>query len=266
MKLLFIGDIVGNPGRKVLRRALPLLVSETKADICIANGENSAGGIGITSSVANELYECGIDLITMGNHTWAKKDTCNFIDVDNRIIRPANFPEGTPGKGSALIEKNGRRVGVINIQGRVFMDNIDCPFRKAVNEAEYLRSFTNIIIVDFHAEATSEKCAMAWYLDGKVSCVIGTHTHVQTADERILPKGTAFITDVGMTGPCEGIIGMEREKVLKKFLTGIPQRFDVAGGNVQLNAVVVDIDDKTGVSVGVSRIKRLYENEAIQGL
>lgn len=266
LKLLFIGDIVGNPGRKILRRTLPSLLFETRADICIANGENSAGGIGITASVASELYECGVDLITMGNHTWAKKETYSYIDLDKRIIRPANFPEGVPGKGSALIEKNGRSIGVINIQGRVFMDSIDCPFRKAIKEADYLKSFTNIIIVDFHAEATSEKCAMAWYLDGKVSCVIGTHTHVQTADERIMPKGTAFITDVGMTGPCEGIIGMERERVLKKFLTGMPQRFDVAGGNVQLNAVVVDIDEKTGMSAGISRIKRLYESDTIQGL
>jgi metallophosphoesterase (TIGR00282 family) len=263
LRLLFIGDIVGNPGRKVLKKTLPLLIGEVKADFCVANGENSAAGMGITQSVAKELHECGVDLVTMGNHTWAKKDTFTFIDYDPKLIRPANFPDEVPGKGAALIKKNGLCAGVINLQGRVFMDSIDCPFRTANREIDYLRSFTNIIIIDFHAEATSEKCAMGWYLDGKVSCIIGTHTHVQTADERILPKGTAFISDVGMTGPCEGIIGMDKEKVLKKFLTGVPQRFEVAGGNVQLNAVLVEIDEVTGKSRAITRIKRLYENDAV---
>lgn len=260
MKLLFIGDVVGNPGRKILKKILPSLAMETKADFCVANGENAAAGIGITQSVANELYKYGIDLITLGNHAWAKKDTFGFIDNNAKIIRPANFPEGVPGKGTALIKKNGLDIGILNLQGRVFMENIDCPFKKAVREIEYLGSFTRIIIVDFHAEATSEKCAMGWYLDGKASCVIGTHTHVQTADERILPKGTAFITDVGMTGPSNGIIGMDREKILRRFLTGLPQRFEVASGNVQINAVAVEIDENTGISRDITRIRRLYEN------
>lgn len=260
MRLLFIGDVVGNPGRKILHKMLPSLLIETKTDLCIANGENAAGGIGITQSVARDMYECGIDFITLGNHAWAKKNAFGFIDDETRIIRPANYPDGVPGKGSGLIKKNGLDIGVINVQGRVFMEYIDCPFRKAVSEIEYLRSFTNIIIIDFHAEATSEKCAMGWYIDGKASCVIGTHTHIQTADERILPNGTAYITDVGMTGPHEGIIGMDRERVFRKFLTCIPQRFEVAPGNVQFNAVLVEIDENSGKSTGITRIKRLFEN------
>lgn len=257
MKLLFLGDIVGNPGRKAVKKALPSIIDENGIQLCIANGENAAGGVGITHAVANELFDCGIDFITLGNHTWGKKDVLRFIDSEKRIIRPANYPEGVPGKGSSVIQKKGVPIGVVNLQGRIYMDCIDCPFRTALHETDYLSSFTNIIIVDFHAEATSEKCALAWYLDGKVSCVIGTHTHVQTSDERILPEGTAFITDAGMTGPVNGIIGVDRDRVIKKFLTGMPEKFHVTNGSVQINAVIVDIDDDTGRALSIQRMTKV---------
>lgn len=256
MKVLFIGDIVGNPGRKAVREMLESIRREMPYDFCIANGENAAGGNGITCVVAQELYKCGIDAITMGNHTWAKKEITNFIDSDPKIVRPANYPPGLPGKGSAII---GGKLGIVNLLGRIYMDNVDCPFRTLDRELEYLKSKVKVVLVDIHAEATSEKCALAWHADGRVSAVLGTHTHVQTADERIFPFGTAFISDVGMTGPYEGVIGVDREIVLEKFLTCMPVRFELAKGCVQFNAVHLDIDEKTGRTLKIQRLTKVFE-------
>mgnify|MGYP005838616453 CR=1 FL=1 len=257
MKVLFIGDIVGNPGRKAVKEVIAELRKQESIDFCIANGENSAGGSGITYVVAQELYKSGIDAITLGNHTWSKREVLNFIDCDTKIVRPANYPVDLPGKGSAVINGQNGKIGVVNLLGRVYMDNIDCPFKAAEKEIAYLKSFVKVIIIDMHAEATSEKNALAWYLDGRVSCVFGTHTHVQTADERILPCGTGYITDVGMTGPSEGIIGVEREIIIQKFLTHMPAKFEVAKGSVQFNAIIADIDDRTGKTVKLQRISRV---------
>ncbi len=255
MKVLFIGDIVGNPGRKAAKEMIAVLKKEMPFDYCIANGENSAGGTGITYVVAQELYKAGVNVITLGNHTWSKKEVTNFIDSESRIVRPANYPRELPGKGSAVIDG---KLGVINILGRVYMDAVDCPFKAAEREMEYLKSFVKVIFVDVHAEATSEKCALAWHLDGRVSCVAGTHTHVQTADERIFPCGTAFISDVGMTGPYEGIIGVDRHLVLEKFLTHMPVKFEVAKGPVQFNAIHLTIDDKTGRTQEIKRLSKVF--------
>lgn len=257
LKVLFIGDIVGNPGRKAVKELLGKLKKEYAIDFCIANGENAAGGSGITYVVAQELYGMGIDAITMGNHTWSKSEILNFIESDSRIVRPANYPSELPGKGSAVISTKSGKIGVVNLLGRVYMDSIDCPFKAAEREIEYLKSFVKVIVVDMHAEATSEKLALAWHLDGRVSCVLGTHTHVQTADERILPFGTAFISDVGMTGPYEGIIGVNRDIIIKKFLTHMPVKHEVAKGSVQFNAVMMEIDEKTGKTVRIERLLKL---------
>lgn len=256
MKVLFIGDIVGNPGRKAAREMISKIRREMPFDYCVANGENSAGGTGITYVVAQELYKCGIDALTMGNHTWSKREITNFIDSDSKIARPANYPQELPGKGSVII---GGKLGIINLLGRVYMDHVDCPFKALDRELEYLKTQVKVVLVDIHAEATSEKCALAWHADGRVSCVLGTHTHVQTADERILPCGTAFITDVGMTGPHEGIIGVDREIVLEKFLSYMPVRFEVAKGSVQFNAVHMEIDEKTGKTLGIQRISKIFD-------
>ena len=254
MNILFIGDIVGNPGRKVAKEMIQKLKRERQIDFCIANGENAAGGSGITYVVAQELYKSGVDAITLGNHTWSKREITNFIDSDKCIVRPANYPEELPGKGSAVISNDKGKIGVLNLMGRVYMDSIDCPFKAAEREIAELKTQVKIIVVDIHAEATSEKCALAWHIDGKVSCVLGTHTHVQTADDRILPCGTAFISDVGMTGPHEGIIGVNREIVINKFLTHMPNRFEIAQGSVQFNAVYLEVDEKTGRTLAIERI------------
>jgi 2',3'-cyclic-nucleotide 2'-phosphodiesterase len=256
LKVLFIGDIVGNPGRKAVKELIGGILKEESIDFCIANGENAAGGSGITYVVAQELYKAGIDAITMGNHTWSKKEILNFIDSDNKIVRPANYPAELPGKGSTIINGKNGKIGILNLMGRIYMESIDCPFKAAERELEYLKSFVKIIVVDMHAEATSEKCAMAWYLDGRVSCVLGTHTHVQTADERILPFGTGFITDVGMTGPLDGIIGVDRDIVINKFITHMPVKFEVARGIVQFNAVILEIDEKNGKTLKIDRISK----------
>jgi hypothetical protein len=259
LKVLFIGDIYGNPGRKAAREMIAKIRKEESIDFCIANCENAAGGSGITYVVARELYESGVDAITMGNHTWSKSEILNFIESDTKIVRPANYPQDLPGRGSTVITTKSGKIGVVNVLGRVYMDNIDCPFKAAEREIEYLKSFVKVIIVDMHAEATSEKCALAWYLDGRVSGVLGTHTHVQTSDERILPFGTAYITDVGMTGPYEGIIGVNRDIVIKKFITHMPVRFEVAKGAVQFNAVVLEIDEKNGKTTKIDRISHLMD-------
>ncbi len=256
MKVLFIGDIVGSPGRKAVKRFISSLKKELSFDYCIANGENAAGGRGITHVVAQELYNMGIDAITMGNHTWSKREVTNFIDSDPNIIRPANYPGNVPGRGSTIIDG---KLGIINLIGRVYMEPADCPFRALDRELEYLKSKVKVVIVDVHAEATSEKCAIAWHGDGRVSGVIGTHTHVQTADERILPCGTAFITDVGMTGPYEGIIGVNKDIILEKFLMSMPMRFELAKGTVQFNGVCLDIDEMSGKTINILRITNTFD-------
>lgn len=254
MRILMIGDVVGKPGRKALTENLKSLKTELKIDFVIANGENAAGGNGITKPTAQELFASGVDVLTMGNHVWDKREVFEFIEQETRIVRPANYPPGTPGRGAFVFEVNGRKVGVVNISGRVFLSELDDPFRKVRGLVEEIRKQTPIVIVDFHAEATSEKIAMGWYLDGKVSAVCGTHTHVQTADERILPQGTAYITDLGMTGPRDSVLGVEVDIILEKFLSQLPVRFEVASGPYQLNGVVIDIDEDTGEATDISRV------------
>ncbi len=255
IRVLFIGDIVGKPGRKVLSSLLPSLKEKYKPSIIIANGENAAGGFGITPDVADEIFSIGVDVITSGNHIWDKKEIVEYLDRERRILRPANYPDSSPGKGSIILKiEGGERIAVVNLQGRVFMDSIDCPFRIAVKEIEKISSEARIIIVDFHAEATSEKAAMGWFLDGRVSAVVGTHTHVQTADERILSERTAFITDVGMVGSLNSVIGLEKEAVIKRFLTNMPQKFEPATKQLKLDGVIIDIDNITGCAINIERL------------
>ena len=255
MNILFIGDIVGRPGRELIRKGLRGLIERYDADLVIANAENSANGFGVTKEIGDTLLEWGVDVMTSGNHIWDKKEAVDYIATEPRLLRPANYPAGVPGRGSYVAQTgDGRAVGVINAMGRVFMLSIDDPFQVVLKEIEAIRHRTKVIIVDFHAEATSEKIAMGWHLDGKVTAVFGTHTHVQTADERILPNGTAYLTDAGMTGPHDSIIGMEREPSLARFLSGMPARFEPATGNPRLNGVVVEADDKTGRAQRVTRI------------
>jgi len=255
VKLLFIGDIIGKPGRQVISRELHRLVDRYMVDLVIANGENAAGGFGITEDTANELYKCGIDVLTSGNHIWDKKDSLSFINRAEKLLRPANYPDGTPGRGSALFTTaGGAKVAVLNLEGRVFMNNLECPFRTADREISELYTETPIIFVDFHAEATSEKASLGWYLDGRVSALIGTHTHIQTADERILPGGTAYLTDAGMTGGFDSVIGVKKEEAITKFLSQLPVKFDVAKNNLRLNGVVVVVDEQTGKALSIERI------------
>jgi len=255
MKILFIGDIVGKPGRELIRKGLPGLADRLEVDLVIANAENAAAGFGVTKDIGDALLESGVHVMTSGNHIWAKKEVIEYIGGEPRLLRPANYPAGVPGRGSYVARTgDGRAVGVINVMGRVFMQSIDDPFTVVLKEIEAMRGRTKVIVVDFHAEATSEKVAMGWYLDGKVTLVVGTHTHVQTADERILPNGTAYITDAGMTGPHDSIIGMEREPSLARFLNGMPSRYEPATGNPRLNGVVIEADDKTGRALAISRV------------
>jgi len=255
MRVLFIGDIVGRPGRDLVKRGLGAIVEHHRVDFVIANAENAAAGFGITREVGDQLLEYGIDVMTSGNHIWDKKEALDYIGAEARLLRPANYPRGVPGNGSYLgRDGEGRSIGVINVMGRVFMLGIDDPFTVVLREIEALRARARIIFVDFHAEATSEKIAMGWHLDGKVTAVVGTHTHVQTADERILPRGTAYLTDVGMTGPHDSIVGMEIEPSLGRFLNALPARFEPATGNPRLNAVIVDGDDKSGLATGIERL------------
>ena len=255
MRVLFIGDVVGRIGRQCVRDLLERVKENYCIDLTIANGENAAGGTGITRKVANELYSYGVDLLTMGNHVWDNKDIFNFIDQEERMVRPANYPLGTPGVGSRIIKVKNNSIGIINLLGRVFLPPMECPFRAAERAINEVRNVTPNIIVDFHAEATSEKIALAWFLKGRVSAVLGTHTHVQTADERILEGHTAVISDVGMTGPYDSVIGVESDLVIDKFLTQLPVRFEVARGeNAQFNAVVIEIDTESGKAIEISRI------------
>lgn len=255
MKVLFVGDVVGRPGRDMLNQLLPRLKDQHKIDFVIANGENAAGGFGITPKVANQIYSAGVDLLTMGNHVWARKEIYEIIDREPRLIRPANFPPQVPGKGWAIVELETAKVGIINLQGQVYLSNLDSPFRAADPIICEIKQQTPIIIVDFHAEVTSEKIAMGWYLDGKVSAMVGTHTHVQTADERILPGGTAYITDVGLTGSLDSVIGVKKEIALKRFLTQVPIRMEIADENPILSAVIIEIDEKTGNALSIKRLQ-----------
>ncbi len=254
MKILFVSDIVGSPGREILSLILKRLVIGEEIDFVIANGENAAGGLGLTPAVMDEIISCGVDVITSGNHIWRRREIIERMD-DPRLLRPANYPPAAPGKGWGVFEKKEKKIAVINLQGRVFMHPVDCPFRaadKIVTEAE---KHTKIIVGDIHAEATSEKLALARYLDGRISALLGTHTHVQTSDARILPGGTAFISDSGMTGSSNGIIGVEKEEILKKFMTGMPFRFKTASGMEALEGAVVDINQKTGKAEKIKAVR-----------
>jgi metallophosphoesterase (TIGR00282 family) len=256
LNILFIGDVVGKGGRRALADLLPLVMREG-VDFVIVNGENASGGIGITPQTAEQLLDRGVDVITSGNHIWKKKDVIPFLEEEPRILRPANYPPGAPGRGGrTYIAANGTKVGVLNLEGRIFMSALESPFKTAEEQVSLLRKETNVIIVDFHAEATSEKMALGWFLDGEVSAVLGTHTHVQTADERVLPGGTAYITDVGMTGPCDSVIGIKKEIALERFLTMMPNKFETAGGRVELQGVIVEVDERSGRSAGIHRVKR----------
>jgi metallophosphoesterase (TIGR00282 family) len=259
LKVLFIGDVFGEAGRNALRASMDTIKSKYRPDFTIANGENTAGGRGISYNTAQEIFNTGIDAITMGNHTWSRKEILRIIDSGINIIRPANYPKGVPGKGRMVLEKNGLKLAVINLLGRVYMDStVDCPFQIVDREISFLKGQADCILVDFHAEATSEKVAMGYYLDGRVSCMVGTHTHIQTADEKILEKGTAYISDVGMTGPFGGVIGVDKELIIKKFTLGMPIQHEVAKGKVQINAVIIDIDDQTYKASKIVRINEVF--------
>ncbi len=260
MNILFVGDIVGRPGRRCLAQCLPRLREQYALDFVIVNAENAAGGLGIIPRVVDELLKMGVSGITMGNHTWRKREFVNTIDKYRTVVRPANYPMGVPGQGSAVVElPDGRAMGLVNVLGRVYLDSFDDPFTRAREEVERLRQSVPVVLVDFHAEATSEKVALGWYLDGLATAVVGTHTHVQTSDERVLPKGTAYITDVGMTGPRDSVIGIEPPRAIQKFLTGIPSEFRVAKGPAILGAVVIQADDATGRAVSIERVSATVE-------
>lgn len=257
-KVLFIGDIIGRLGRKICQEVLPDLRSDISPDLIVANGENSAHGYGITEKVYIQLIEMGIEVITMGNHVWDKKELATSIDKLPMLVRPANYPPGTPGNDHLIIEKLGVKVAITNLSGRTFMPALDCPFRKAEELLSQLNKEVKMIIVDMHAEATSEKVAMGWFLDGKVSAVLGTHTHVMTADERILPQGTAFISDIGMVGAYDSIIGMNKEQILKRFTTAMPERFEpTEEGSGLFNAVVLTLDASSGKAKEIKRIVKV---------
>ncbi|MCM8794377.1 MAG: TIGR00282 family metallophosphoesterase [Candidatus Omnitrophica bacterium] len=262
MKILIIGDIVGSPGRDAVKALVPVLRFKHQVDFVIANAENVAGGAGVTPKTAEDLLTAGPDMLTSGQHIWRYREIGPYMDAQPRLLKPANYPKGTPGFGSYVYEtrKGKTKVGVINLLGRVFMgvDALDDPFRMADHLIEEIRKITPVIVVDMHAEATSEKVVMGWYLDGRVSAVVGTHTHIQTADERILPKGTAYLTDLGMTGPYDSVIGRKVEPVLEKFLTGMPNRFDVAEGNVKLCGAMVEVDEKTGKAISIQRVQEQF--------
>ncbi len=256
MKVLFIGDIFGEPGRRALARAVPRLVAQRQIDIVIGNGENVAGGFGITPELAEELFDLGLAVITTGNHAWDKKEILDYFPREPRLLRPANYPSGVPGNGSVVVESaGGEQLGVLQLMGRAYMPTLDCPFQVAKKELAALKKRTVAVIVDMHAEATSEKMAMGHYLDGEVVAVVGTHTHVQTADDQILPKGTAYLTDIGMTGPLHSVIGVKKELAIEKFLTGMPRRFEVASGPSVFCAVLLELDARLGKALSIERIR-----------
>lgn len=262
MNILFIGDIFGKPGRRVLRERLAGIKKKHDIEFTIANGENAADGAGITPSQVDELCGLGVDLVTTGDHIWDRRELVPTLTGETRLLRPSNYPEGVPGRGAAVVQTaTGHKLGVLNLQGRTFMfkQTLDEPFRHARREIARMKQETPVVIVDFHAEATSEKVAMGWYLDGEATAVLGTHTHVQTADERILPKGTAYLTDVGMTGPADSVIGLDQEHVLEKFLNQMGPKWEVATGRMQVCAAVVAVDEKTGQASAITRIFETYQ-------
>lgn len=258
MKILMMGDIVGDPGRQAIRKILPQLKEKENLDCVIANGENAAGGSGLTPKILNELLSLGIDVVTSGDHIFKKKEVLEIISDEERLLRPANYPEEAPGKGYVILSlKDKRKIGVVNIAGRVFMEPLDCPFRTSLKLIKKIKEETPIVIVDIHAEATSEKIALGWYLNGKATAVLGTHTHVQTADERILPghNYTAYISDLGMVGPIDSVIGRRIDQILIRFLNHMPTRFEVAEENVQLQGVILEVDDSDGRAISIKRIQ-----------
>jgi metallophosphoesterase (TIGR00282 family) len=258
IKILFFADVVGKPGRFVLSEMCKSLKEKYAADYVIANTENAAGGFGITPEICRKIFSYGVDCQTSGNHIWDRMDILKFLDEEPKLLRPANYPVGAPGKGSYIDEAANVKIGIINLMGRTYMKDIDCPFQIADREILKMKNLVDIILIDFHAEATSEKQAMAYYLDGKVAAIIGTHTHVQTADEMIFPKGTAYITDVGMTGPHDSIIGMEVRPSLGRFLTGLPKRFTCAKNDNKISGVVVTVNSENGKAEAIERFKINY--------
>jgi metallophosphoesterase (TIGR00282 family) len=262
LKILFLGDVFGKPGRQAVQRLVPRLIARDGVDLVVANAENSASGIGVTPDSAEELLAAEVNLLTSGNHIWAKREIVPYLEKPgSRLLRPANYPPGAPGRGRAVIETpDGRKLGVLNLEGRVFMKTLDDPFRAALEGVEALRAEgAKAILVDMHCEATSEKNAMGWFLDGKVSAVLGTHTHVQTADARVLPGGTAFVTDVGMCGPWDSIIGVRKELVIDRFLSARPVSFEPAKREVWLQGAIVDVDDATGKARSIARVQEKLE-------
>jgi metallophosphoesterase (TIGR00282 family) len=256
VKVLFIGDIFGEPGRRALAKAVPRLVAQRQIDIVIGNGENAAGGFGITPELAEELFDLGLAVITTGNHAWDKKEILDYFPREPRLLRPANYPGGVPGHGSVVVESaSGEQLGVLQLMGRAYMPTLDCPFQVAKKEMADLKKRTTAVIVDMHAEATSEKMAMGHYLDGEAVAVVGTHTHVQTADDQILPKGTAYVTDIGMTGPLHSVIGVKKELAIEKFLTGMPRRFEAASGPSVFCAVLLELDARLGKALSIERVR-----------
>jgi len=253
--VLCVGDVFGEPGRRAIEVLLPRLKKQYDVDVAVVNVENAAAGAGITPSLAKGILAHGADVMTSGNHIWDKKEIIEYIVKENLLLRPANYPAGTPGSGSIVVKAGPHKVAVLNLMGRVFLPSLDCPFRKADEEIERLRAETPIIVVDMHCEATSESQAMGWYLDGRVSAVVGTHRHVQTADERVLPQGTAYITDLGMTGPTDSVIGVDKELALQRFLSQMPNRFEPAKGPVALHGVVIKIDPDTGRGLSIERLR-----------
>src|SRR3989449_2047342 len=255
MNILMVGDVYGEPGRQAVAKLLPRLRQEHAIDFAVVNVENAAGGFGVTAPIARQILEAGADVMTSGNHIWDKREIIEYITKENLLLRPANFPAGTPGVGYVTIKTGPHKVAVLNLMGRVFMTPIDCPFRKADEIVPELRKDTPIVLVDMHAEATSESVAMGWHLDGRVSAVVGTHRHVQTADERVLPGGTAYITDLGMTGPTDGVIGVDRELILQRFLNQMPMRFEPAQGPAAPHRVVIAIEPETGRASDIRRLR-----------
>ncbi len=260
VSFLFLGDVIGKPGRRSLSKFLPLLVERYSPSLVIANGENAAGGSGITEEIGRELFtEVGV--LTSGNHIWDRMDILKYIDDQPKLLRPANYPPGVPGNGSLIDDVGGIKIGILNLMGRTYMKEIDCPFRVADREVKRIREITESVIIDFHAEVTSEKQALAYFLDGQVSAVIGTHTHVQTADESISKRGTAFISDVGMTGPHDSIIGMDKTPSLERFLTGMPKRFACATEDLKISGVLLTIDTADGRAEAIERFRLDYTGE-----
>ena len=258
MKVLYVGDIMGEPGRRAVARIVPRLVSQRKIDVVIGNGENAAGGFGITPELAEELFAVGLSAITTGNHAWDKKEILDYFPRERRLLRPANYPEGVPGQGSVVVQaKNGEELAILQLMGRAYMPTLDCHFQVAKREMARLRKHVAAVLVDIHAEATSEKMAIGHYLDGEATAVVGTHTHVQTADEQILPRGTAYLTDIGMTCQLHVVIGVKKELAIEKFLTGMPRRFEVAAGPTVFCAVLIELDARIGKALSIERVRIL---------